>query len=64
MRYWAVAGQNETLDRLGVQFERILYDSDRTQKTAEVARIGIERGVFVERSAAPSPTTPATTPTR
>ncbi|MDW5594612.1 arginine--tRNA ligase [Conexibacter stalactiti] len=47
VRDWAVAGQNETLDRLGVQFERILYDSDRTKKTAEVARLGIERGVFV-----------------
>lgn len=48
VRDWAVAGQNETLDQLGVHFERILYDSDRTAKTAEVARLGIERGVFVQ----------------
>ncbi|ADB49437.1 arginine--tRNA ligase domain-containing protein [Conexibacter woesei] len=47
VRGWAVAGQNETLARLGVHFERILYDSDRTARTAEVARLGIERGVFV-----------------
>ncbi|HEY4279384.1 MAG TPA: arginine--tRNA ligase [Conexibacter sp.] len=48
VRGWAVAGQNETLARLGVFFERILYDSDRTEKTAEVAELGIERGVFVK----------------
>lgn len=47
VRDWAVAGQNETLARLGVHFERIIYDSDRTRTTAEVARLGIERGVFV-----------------
>lgn len=47
VRDWAVAGQNETLARLGVRFERILYDSDRTRRTAEVARLGVERGVFV-----------------
>jgi arginyl-tRNA synthetase len=47
VRGWAVDGQNETLARLGVHFERIIYDSDRTQTTAEVARLGIERGVFV-----------------
>lgn len=47
VRGWAVEGQNETLARLGVHFERILYDSDRTRTTAEVARLGVERGVFV-----------------
>ncbi|HKG03822.1 MAG TPA: arginine--tRNA ligase [Conexibacter sp.] len=47
VRDWAVEGQNETLARLGVAFERILYDSDRTQTSREVARLGIERGVFV-----------------
>jgi tRNA synthetases class I (R) len=48
VRGWAVEGQNETLARLGVQFERILYDSDRTEKTQEVWRLGVERGVFVQ----------------
>ncbi|HMJ02236.1 MAG TPA: arginine--tRNA ligase [Conexibacter sp.] len=47
VRDWAVEGQNATLARLGVQFERILYDSDRTQTSREVAQLGIERGVFV-----------------
>lgn len=47
VRDWAVEGQNETLARLGVRFERILYDSDRTEKTQEVWRLGVERGVFV-----------------
>ncbi|HEU4701712.1 MAG TPA: arginine--tRNA ligase [Conexibacter sp.] len=47
VRDWAVTGQNVTLARLGVHFERILYDSDRTQTSREVAQLGIERGVFV-----------------
>jgi len=47
VRDWAVEGQNATLARLGVGFERILYDSDRTQTSREVAQLGIERGVFV-----------------
>jgi len=47
VRGWAVAGQDETLARLGVHFDCVLYDSDRTAATAEVARLGIERGVFI-----------------
>jgi hypothetical protein len=47
VRDWAVEGQNATLARLGVRFERILYDSDRTARTQEVARLGVERGTFV-----------------
>jgi arginyl-tRNA synthetase len=47
VRDWAVEGQNATLARLGVGFERIIYDSDRTQTSREVAQLGIERGVFV-----------------
>jgi hypothetical protein len=47
VRDWAVAGQDETLARLGVRFERVLYDSDRTARTQEVARLGVERGAFV-----------------
>ncbi len=47
VRDWAVDGQNATLARLGVGFERIIYDSDRTQTSREVAQLGIERDVFV-----------------
>jgi tRNA synthetases class I (R) len=47
VRDWAVEGQNETLARLGVRFERILYDSQRTQTSKDVAQLGIERGVFI-----------------
>ena len=48
VRDWAVEGQNETLARLGVRFERIIYDSQRTQTSKQVARLGIERGVFIK----------------
>lgn len=48
VRDWAVEGQNETLARLGVGFERILYDSERTQRSREVAALGVKRGVFVQ----------------
>jgi len=47
VRDWAVEGQNETLARLGVRFERIIYDSQRTQTSKQVAQLGVERGVFV-----------------
>jgi hypothetical protein len=47
VRDWAVDGQNETLARLGLHFERIIYDSDRTQTSKRVAQLGIERGVFI-----------------
>jgi len=47
VRDWAVAGQLETLERLGVHFERIIYDSQRTQTSKQVAQLGIERGVFI-----------------
>jgi arginyl-tRNA synthetase len=47
VRDWAVAGQNETLARLGLHFERVLYDSQRTQTSKDVAQLGIERGVFI-----------------
>ena len=47
VRDWAVEGQNETLARLGLRFERIIYDSQRTQTSKQVAQLGIERGVFV-----------------
>jgi len=47
VRDWAVAGQNETLARLGLHFERILYDSQRTQTSKNVAQLGIERAVFI-----------------
>ncbi len=50
VRDWAVDGQNGTLARLGVAFERIVYDSDRTQTSREVAQLGIERGVFVKEA--------------
>jgi hypothetical protein len=50
VRDWAVDGQNETLARLGVRFERILYDSDRTERTQEVARLGVARGTFVREA--------------
>ncbi|HET6448346.1 MAG TPA: arginine--tRNA ligase, partial [Conexibacter sp.] len=47
VRDWAVDGQNETLARLGLHFERIIYDSQRTQTSKQVAQLGIERGVFI-----------------
>jgi len=48
VRDWAVDGQNATLARLGLRFERIIYDSDRTHTSRDVARLGVERGVFVQ----------------
>jgi hypothetical protein len=47
VRDWAVDGQNQTLARLGVEFERVIFDSDRSRLTAEVVQLGIEQGLFI-----------------
>ena len=46
IRGWAVAGQEQTLARLGVHFDRIIYDSDFTPHVEPFVEIALERGVI------------------
>jgi arginyl-tRNA synthetase len=47
VRDWAVDGQNLTLARLGVHFDRFLYDSDRIPEIAPLVELALERGVIL-----------------
>jgi hypothetical protein len=46
VRDWAVSGQNETLARLGVRFERTLFDSQYTPRIAPLVRLALAQGVI------------------
>jgi hypothetical protein len=46
VRDWAVSGQNETLARLGVRFERTIFDSQYTPRIAPLVRLALAQGVI------------------
>lgn len=46
VRDWVVAGQRETLARLGIAFSRPLFESSYTEELAALAETGLEAGVF------------------
>jgi arginyl-tRNA synthetase len=46
IRDWVIAGQNETLARLGIGFDRPLYESSYLPQLAALAELGVERGVL------------------
>jgi arginyl-tRNA synthetase len=46
VRDWAVGGQDATLARLGVRFERPIYDSDSAPAIGPIVVEGLERGIF------------------
>lgn len=47
LREWAVEGQNETLARLGVRFDRLIYDSDGIPALEPLVELALERGVIL-----------------
>ncbi len=46
VRDWAVSGQNETLARLGVRFERTIFDSQYVPRIEALARLALAQGVI------------------
>ncbi len=46
VRDWAVSGQNETLARLGVRFERTLFDSQYSARIEPLVRLALAQGVI------------------
>jgi arginyl-tRNA synthetase len=48
-RAWVIAGQRKTLARLGIAFDRVLFESDFLQETTELAETGLHRGVLERR---------------
>ncbi len=48
-RAWVIAGQRTTLARLGVAFDRVLFESDFLHETNELARRGLQSGTLRRR---------------
>jgi arginyl-tRNA synthetase len=46
IREWAVSGQNETLARLGVRFERTIFDSQYASRIGPLVRLALAQGVI------------------
>jgi arginyl-tRNA synthetase len=48
-RAWVIAGQRRTLARLGIAFDRVLFESDFLHETAELTEIGLRQGTLERR---------------
>ena len=48
-RAWVIAGQRKTLARLGIAFDRVLFESDFLAETAELATAGLRSGTLKRR---------------
>ncbi len=48
-RAWVIAGQRKTLARLGIAFDRVLFESDFLAETTELAEAGLRDGTLVRR---------------
>jgi arginyl-tRNA synthetase len=49
-RSWVIAGQRKTLARLGIAFDRVLFESDFLAETTELAETGLRDGTLVRRA--------------
>jgi arginyl-tRNA synthetase len=49
-RAWVIAGQRKTLARLGISFDRVLFESDFLAETAALADCGLRDGVLQRRA--------------
>jgi arginyl-tRNA synthetase len=48
-RTWVIAGQRKTLARLGIAFDRVLFESDFLRETVELAESGLRSGTLRRR---------------
>jgi len=48
-RSWVIAGQRKTLARLGIAFDRVLFESDFLAQTAQLAEAGLRSGALKRR---------------
>ena len=48
-RAWVISGQRRTLGRLGIPFDRVLFESDFLAETNALAQRGLESGVLRRR---------------
>ena len=48
-RAWVISGQRRTLSRLGIPFDRVLFESDFLQETNAIAESGLDTGILRRR---------------
>jgi arginyl-tRNA synthetase len=48
-RAWAIAGQRKTLQRLGISFDRVFFESDFLSEAAELTACGLRDGLLRRR---------------
>jgi arginyl-tRNA synthetase len=48
-RAWVIAGQRKTLQRLGIAFDRVFFESDFLSEAAELAAVGLRDGLLRRR---------------
>jgi arginyl-tRNA synthetase len=48
-RAWAIAGQRKTLQRLGIAFDRVFFESDFLSEAAELTACGLRDGLLCRR---------------
>jgi arginyl-tRNA synthetase len=49
-RAWVIAGQRKTLARLGIAFDRVLFESDFLRESNEIAQRGLRDGTLRRRA--------------
>lgn len=49
-RAWVIAGQRKTLARLGVSFDRVIYESDFLPEVGELTNLGLSKGALTRRA--------------
>jgi arginyl-tRNA synthetase len=48
-RAWVIGGQRKTLSRLGVPFDRVIFESDFLPEVAELTNLGLREGILRRR---------------
>jgi arginyl-tRNA synthetase len=48
-RAWVIAGQRKTLQRLGIAFDRVFFESDFLSEAAELTAVGLREGLLRRR---------------
>ncbi|HXF32666.1 MAG TPA: hypothetical protein VN522_14215 [Solirubrobacterales bacterium] len=49
-RAWVISGQRKTLARLGVPFDRVIFESDFLPEVAELTNLGLREGILRRRA--------------
>jgi len=49
MNDWVYAGFNQTYDRLGVEFDKLYYESDTYLLGKDIIEVGLKKGVFYKK---------------